>query len=472
MNTGNFSEREYDVIKLLLQGKSNKQIALTLGVSQSTVEYHLKNVYKKLQVSSRTEAVLRLGKSIGDNITSALGKSTVEMDSEPTDNGGKPISTRRIPMKSLLYIIGVRLLMAVLVFVLVSMTMPTNKANPKPITQAGVTSVTQQPTETPLPTQPLVPTSTIQTVATLTGIPSSVQDIAHFVSETYPDGTKVPLGATFTKTWELQNTGTTTWTTDHSFVMTEGSYPLGELQGFPPVINLPYEVKPNAIAEISVDITAPKTDTIYEIHYKLKNADGQFVSGDGAEVWLKVLVGNASLSSNDQQSVTAGGVTATLVNVTYTPDEVDAQTCFDLPSLDEWMPYDATINIKGQATEVTSVSYYPPVNKQDTSRYQTTHRCFIIGFPASSNSSDEMTISIGDIHVDAVQFLEQNCARAQQELAPKYPDLKFDCVPESSGDSYKLVQLPQDMSSQQARQIIIDVMNQTIYGPWIFNVTR
>ena len=101
-----FSEREKEVVELLLQGKSNKQIALALRVSQSTVEYHLKNVYKKLQVNSRTEAVLLLGKSIGDNAPSKLGKPTVEMDGEPADNNGKPISTRRIPMKNLLYIIG------------------------------------------------------------------------------------------------------------------------------------------------------------------------------------------------------------------------------------------------------------------------------------------------------------------------------------------------------------------------------
>ena len=79
-----FSERENEVIELLLQGKSNKQIALLLGISASTVEYHLKNIYKKLQVSSRTEAVLRLGKSVGSDNTSGLGKSTVEMNGETT----------------------------------------------------------------------------------------------------------------------------------------------------------------------------------------------------------------------------------------------------------------------------------------------------------------------------------------------------------------------------------------------------
>lgn len=41
------SEREKEVTEFLLQGKSNKQIALALGISTSTVEYHLKNIYKK-----------------------------------------------------------------------------------------------------------------------------------------------------------------------------------------------------------------------------------------------------------------------------------------------------------------------------------------------------------------------------------------------------------------------------------------
>ena len=73
IDSNQFSEREKEVTGLILQGKSNKQLALALGISASTVEYHLKNVYKKLQVNSRTEAVLRLGKSVGDNITSELG---------------------------------------------------------------------------------------------------------------------------------------------------------------------------------------------------------------------------------------------------------------------------------------------------------------------------------------------------------------------------------------------------------------
>ena len=47
------SNREWEVAKLLLQGKSNKLIASALGISDRTVEFHLKNIYAKFQVSSR-----------------------------------------------------------------------------------------------------------------------------------------------------------------------------------------------------------------------------------------------------------------------------------------------------------------------------------------------------------------------------------------------------------------------------------
>lgn len=141
-----FSQREKEVTELLLQGKSNKQIALSLGISASTVEYHLKNIYKKLQVTSRTEAVLQLGKSTGSNITSALGKSTVEMKGETADNGVQPISTRRIPMNKMFAMIGVGLLAIALVVVLVLVNKPVQSAEVAPTVQVLLTSA---PTLTP-----------------------------------------------------------------------------------------------------------------------------------------------------------------------------------------------------------------------------------------------------------------------------------------------------------------------------------
>lgn len=72
------SNREWEVAKLLLQGKSNKLIASSLGISERTVEFHLKNIYAKFQVSSRIELILKLGNATGRFDTENLGHSTVD----------------------------------------------------------------------------------------------------------------------------------------------------------------------------------------------------------------------------------------------------------------------------------------------------------------------------------------------------------------------------------------------------------
>jgi DNA-binding CsgD family transcriptional regulator len=84
-DTNILSKRELEVAELLLQGKSNKQIALALDISDHTVEFHLKNIYAKLHVSSRTEAILILGKSTGA-FERKPGESAVESTSEKIDN--------------------------------------------------------------------------------------------------------------------------------------------------------------------------------------------------------------------------------------------------------------------------------------------------------------------------------------------------------------------------------------------------
>ncbi len=51
--------REMEVAQLMAQGLANKQIALSLGISEHTVKFHLSSLYAKLGISSRTEAVKR-----------------------------------------------------------------------------------------------------------------------------------------------------------------------------------------------------------------------------------------------------------------------------------------------------------------------------------------------------------------------------------------------------------------------------
>ena len=53
------SARELDVLRLLSAGRSNAEIARELFVEQSTVKTHLIHLYRKLGVSSRTQAIAR-----------------------------------------------------------------------------------------------------------------------------------------------------------------------------------------------------------------------------------------------------------------------------------------------------------------------------------------------------------------------------------------------------------------------------
>ncbi len=63
--------REIEVLRLLVQGKPNKSIARTLHISEDTVKTHIRHILAKLNVQSRTQAVLtaiRLGLVSSDNL--------------------------------------------------------------------------------------------------------------------------------------------------------------------------------------------------------------------------------------------------------------------------------------------------------------------------------------------------------------------------------------------------------------------
>ena len=52
------SEREHQVLELLAQGMSNKELAEELYISEKTVKNHVSNILNKLSVNDRTQAVI------------------------------------------------------------------------------------------------------------------------------------------------------------------------------------------------------------------------------------------------------------------------------------------------------------------------------------------------------------------------------------------------------------------------------
>jgi len=57
------TKRELEILILLASAKTNRQIGKTLLVTEKTVKNHISNIYRKLQVNSRTQAVLKAIKS-------------------------------------------------------------------------------------------------------------------------------------------------------------------------------------------------------------------------------------------------------------------------------------------------------------------------------------------------------------------------------------------------------------------------
>jgi DNA-binding NarL/FixJ family response regulator len=55
-NHSGLTRREIEILQLVSEGYSNAQVAKMLWVTQQTVKFHLSNIYRKLDVSNRTEA--------------------------------------------------------------------------------------------------------------------------------------------------------------------------------------------------------------------------------------------------------------------------------------------------------------------------------------------------------------------------------------------------------------------------------
>ena len=58
-NHSNLTQREYEVLKLVVDGQSNSQIAKTLTISEHTAKAHVCNIIQKLVVDDRTQAAVK-----------------------------------------------------------------------------------------------------------------------------------------------------------------------------------------------------------------------------------------------------------------------------------------------------------------------------------------------------------------------------------------------------------------------------
>ena len=120
---------------------------------------------------------------------------------------------------------------------------------------------------------------------TVTPVPC---DLVKFVEDvTYPDNSEVPPGASFVKTWRLQNAGTCTWNTNYSL-----AFAGGEAMGGPATAPLTKIVAPGETVDVSVTLTAPDSAGSHRGNWMMRNtANTLFGIGDGTKpFWVQIKV--------------------------------------------------------------------------------------------------------------------------------------------------------------------------------------
>lgn len=161
------------------------------------------------------------------------------------------------------------------------------------IVAAQLTKIAEDATSTPTPT--LTPTQTptqTLTVSLPTPFPTlqtnedGVCLMAHLVSETYPDNSKVEAGEKFIKQWVLYNAGNCTWTEEFSVVFHHGETFGAIEQSF-----FPGAVKPGESFTLQVPMVAPAVAGEHLSFWTLMSPDGEtFGTRTSNLFWAKINV--------------------------------------------------------------------------------------------------------------------------------------------------------------------------------------
>ena len=444
-----FSEREKDIVRLLLQAKSNKQIALELGISNRTVEFHLGNVYAKLGVASRAEATLKLAenhlwKTTGNSTSDIQVKSTVDDSGDPTENGFKSI-LRRIPVKKLYYIIGGLLatsLIAVTVFTKLpasnlELTSATTDIDSRlPPTIDPFPSVTlPAPMETPQITSVVLPPHTVNGYTA--AIESYYIDTSHVIFQVRITGGDVTFG---NEHFHNRFSGTDIYDENGNLINSSG--------GFGPAIDpalIQFEFRP---------VTLLKGDHLKgQFAFNINNAPeyNQILAQFRFDFDLPI---HPEVRFYPKQVITANGLEMLLDSVTITPTFTQVYLCFQPPSYAPWTIGSRTVlrigeqeaplynsnllfsSSTGGDRRAGSEPYWAPPTKNGS--------CIKVGFQAGSSAPTLFTLTIPELE-NPMPYLDIN---SFSQLPTLYPGL----------------------SEKQAYYKYLEEHDSIYKGPWVFRV--
>jgi uncharacterized protein YkwD len=159
-------------------------------------------------------------------------------------------------------------------------------------------------TKTPYKTPTVVPTASTPVTAVATSNPNCKDAAVLLQDVTIADGTNVPVGSKFTKTWQFGNTGGCNW---HGYTI---AFVSGDRMGAPETAPI-VDTAAKSTVNVSVDLVAPTSDGVYTGVFELRDSGGKPL-GIGIEktFWVKIAVGNVTVPT---LPVASGPVTTSAV---------------------------------------------------------------------------------------------------------------------------------------------------------------
>jgi hypothetical protein len=176
------------------------------------------------------------------------------------------------------------------------------------------------PSDTPAPSATPASTDTPSASATpaASDTPTSLPDKVEVISQNPVDDSFIAPGSTFSITWSLRNSGTTTWTSTYRL-----RYYSGEQMGGRSSYALPKVVPPNGTVDITLNLTAPTTPGRIQTQWALTNADGKNFYG----LFANLRIDYPPSPSNTPTITQTGTITVTTTTTpTVTPTPLPTAT--------------------------------------------------------------------------------------------------------------------------------------------------
>jgi DNA-binding CsgD family transcriptional regulator len=148
------SPRQREILDLVAEGRTSKEIAVTLGISESTVNWHISNAFERLGASSRAEAVAL---AIRSNGVDRVADATTPVDTPAPTRPGWP---RLVAIAIAIAIVGALLGGATVATLLLGPAGPVQNPTASPVNGSD-----RAPTATPAS---LVPTITAPPLPSIT----------------------------------------------------------------------------------------------------------------------------------------------------------------------------------------------------------------------------------------------------------------------------------------------------------------